>query len=125
MKPLEEKAKLACMTPLDMVRSYYATAGVEPNEDTSLSLIFEEYDEWYESYHTGSDEDELKELADLVYVIYGYANARGWNLDEALRRVHKSNMGRMKQNDGSIKYRSDGKIIKNPDAPKCDLSDLV
>jgi predicted HAD superfamily Cof-like phosphohydrolase len=60
-----------------------------------------------------------------VYVIYGYANARGWDLDEALYRVHSNNLGRMYQPDGSIKRREDGKIEKNDSYPKVDLGDLV
>ena len=68
---------------------------------------------------------ELKELADLVYVCYGYANACGYDLDEAIRRVHENNVGRCVQPDGSIKRREDGKILKNEDYPKVDLGDLV
>ena len=37
----------------------------------------------------------LKELADLVYVTYGYAATYGWDLDEAFRRVHASNMSKL------------------------------
>jgi len=85
--------------------------------------------EWEEEIDRPDDDKspqkELKELADLVYVIYGYANARGWNLDEALCRVHSNNLGRMYQPDGSIKRREDGKIEKNKAYPKVDLSDLV
>jgi predicted HAD superfamily Cof-like phosphohydrolase len=68
---------------------------------------------------------ELKELADLTYVIFGYARVRGWNLLEAVSRVHENNMGRCVQPDGSIKRREDGKVLKNPDYPAVDLSDLV
>jgi len=58
-------------------------------------------------------------------VVLDLANARGWNLDEALYRVHSNNLGRMYQPDGSIKGREDGKIVKNKAYPKPDLSDLV
>jgi len=58
-------------------------------------------------------------------VIYGYALARGWDLDEAVTRVHENNMARMKQDDGTIKRREDGKIIKNPNTPKVNLKDLA
>jgi predicted HAD superfamily Cof-like phosphohydrolase len=93
------------------------------------SLISEEYGEWFSAYDPEEMEDqpveELKELADLVYVIYGYAISLGWNLDEAVRRVHENNMGRMYQPDGTIKRREDGKILKNPEYPKVELGDLV
>jgi len=46
-------------------------------------------------------------------------------LDEAVRRLHQNNMRRCVWPDGSIKRREDGKILRNPDAPKIDLSDLI
>jgi predicted HAD superfamily Cof-like phosphohydrolase len=72
-----------------------------------------------------TSEDLLKELSDLVYVIYGYAAFRGWDLDEAVCRVHENNMERCVWPDGTIRKRDDGKVMKNPDAPKVQLSDLV
>jgi len=70
-------------------------------------------------------EADLKELADLVYVLYGYANAMDYDLDTAVKRVHENNIGRCKQPDGSIKRRADGKIEKNKDYPKVKLGDLL
>ena len=120
---MENKAKPAYPTPMDMVKYYYKTAGIKPDVTTTEYLVHEEYDEWLEE--DSGTEGELKELADLVYVIYGYALAQGYDLDEALCRVHSNNIGRMTQPDGTIKRRDDGKIIKNPDYPKVDLSDLL
>ena len=120
---METKAKPAYPTPMDMVKYYYNTAGIKPDVQTAVTLVEEELEEWrWEDLFT---EGDLKELADLVYVIYGYALAMGYDLDEALCRVHSNNIGRMTQPDGTIKRREDGKIIKNPDYPKVDLSDLV
>lgn len=125
--------------PLDMVKEYHRTANLpvaehvfpqyvinaETDEDAlSLreTLVREETDELLKA---PTKENALKELADLVYVTYGYAVTFGWDLDEAFRRVHENNMGRMYQPDGTIKRRADGKIIKNKDYPKVDLGDLV
>ncbi len=69
--------------------------------------------------------EEMKELTDLVYVIYGYALAKGFNLEEAVRRVHKNNLGRCIQPDGSVQRRPDGKILKNKDYPKVSLEGLI
>ena len=110
---------------LDMVEEFRTTAKQKKNPRTSALLIFEEYKEWLDESNLGVPKDELKELSDLVYVCYAYANAKGWNLDEAVRRVHENNMGRMVQDDGTIKYREDGKVMKNPNAPKIYLGDLV
>jgi len=107
----------------DMVSEYNTTAGNKKDPKLYEGLIFEEFYEWVdEAFLTV---EELKELADLVYVAYGYAWANGWDLDEAVRRVHENNMARMYQPDGTIKRRADGKVEKNPNTPKVQLDDLV
>jgi predicted HAD superfamily Cof-like phosphohydrolase len=110
-------------TVMSMVREFTTLTGQQPNTMLYADLIAEEFDEWTDE-RTGTVED-LKELADLVYVIYGYANAAGYDLDEAIFRVHENNVGRCTQPDGSVKRRADGKIMKNPDYPKVDLEDLL
>ena len=52
-----------------------------------------------------------KELADLVYVVYGTALVLGIDLNEALRRVHASNMSKIPES-GAPLLRGDGKILK-------------
>ena len=111
--------------PMEMVKQFSSVLSQVPNCGLYASLIQEEFDEWRSEYLCNTKEQQLKELADLVYVIYGYANAAGWNLTEAIMRVHENNLGRCIQPDGSIKRRSDGKVIKNPDHPKVNLTDLV
>lgn len=131
-------------TPLEMVKEYHKTARLDYDVDYTKgvtedlfyfreSLITEEAGEvsqeiWNDGFVDKSKinvEALLKELADLVYVTYGMAVTFGWDLDEAVRRVHENNMGRMYQPDGTIKRRKDGKILKNKDYPKVNLSDLV
>jgi predicted house-cleaning noncanonical NTP pyrophosphatase (MazG superfamily) len=113
-------------TTMDKVREFAEVMGQKPSVTMSGTLIMEEYQEWLKEFSEfGVPVKELKELADLVYVIYGYANVRHWNLDEAIKRVHQNNIGRCVQPDGSIKRRADGKIIKNPDFPAVVLDDLV
>ena len=118
----EPQANPADMTPQQMVQEFIKVSGQIADPQLYNDLIREEYDEWYNAF---KPVDEVKELADLVYVIYGYAEAMGYNLDKALFKVHDNNMGRMFQPDGTIKRRGDGKIVKNPDYPKPDLGDCV
>ena len=115
------------MTPLEMVREYVSVSRQAPNEEMSLQLIKEEFFEWRDEVLRDPPvyEDELKELADIIYVVYGYANVMGWDMDEALSRVHANNMGRMKQDDGTILRREDGKVLKNKNFPKINLKDLT
>ena len=68
--------------------------------------------------------ETLKELADLVYVCYQYAENMGWLLDEAMNRVHESNMSKLGE-DGKPIYREDGKVLKGPNYKPPDLSDLT
>lgn len=116
------ETKAAYKTPTEMVKEFAKVSGQKPDAGLYCELIHEEFTEWQ---NEAEPEEELKELSDLLYVIYGYANARGWDVEEALRRVHANNMGRMYQPDGSIKRRADGKIEKNKDYPKPDLEDLI
>ena len=68
--------------------------------------------------------EALKELADLVYVAYQYATNMGWDLDEALNRVHLSNMSKL-DDDGKPIYRDDGKVLKGPNYKPPTLTDLI
>ena len=92
-------------------------------------LIVEEFKEFLESegmlfmHGRNRQEDALKELADLVYVCYQYAENMGWFLDEALNRVHLSNMSKLGE-DGKPIRREDGKVLKGPNYKPPDLSDL-
>ena len=109
-------------TPLDMVKEFRTTMSQERSDKRSFELMREEWEEFIGAY---SAENELKELADLVYVSFGYAESLGWDLDEALRRVHKNNMERCVWPDGIIRKNSSGKVLKNPEAAQVELGDLV
>ena len=94
-------------------------------EDLRWNMIKEEYGEaLHESCEQTNEEAMLKELADLAYVVFGYAATYGWDLDEALRRVHKSNMSKLGI-DGKPFKNPLGKVLKGPNYKSCDLSDLV
>jgi predicted HAD superfamily Cof-like phosphohydrolase len=99
--------------------------------EMQADLIFEEFYEFFDAYDVAqaiprSDEaraDALKELADLVYVCFQFAAAIGWQLDEALDRVHKSNLSKLV--DGKPLRREDGKVLKGPDYQPPYLNDLT
>lgn len=116
-------------TPMDMVREFHLAMGQpvdQPLEagdllDMREQLIVEEYNE---VVYADSKENLIKELADLLYVIYGYAVTFGIDLDEAFKRVHESNMSKLDDNGKPI-YREDGKVMKGPNYKKPDMRDLV
>ena len=121
-------------TPLEMVRQF-ATAMGHPLdekwrfnsdlEDLRYRLVAEEFGEFSDESDAGNRPAAmLSELADIVYVTYGYAATFGWDLDEAVRRIHTANMSKLGP-DGKPLYRPDGKVLKGPNYSKADLSDLV
>jgi len=98
--------------------------------DYQVSLITEEYMEFIEAemmLFRNTDkykEEALKELADLVYVCYQYAVNMGWDLDRALKLVHKSNLSKLDE-DGKPILREDGKVLKGPNYKKPNLHSLI
>jgi len=91
---------------------------------TQKSLIDEEWSEFHEAFHFKDEHEQLKELCDLVYVCYQFAANEGWDLDEAMDRVHKSNMSKLDENGQPI-YRQDGKVLKGPNYKPPNLTDLL
>ena len=87
-------------------------------------LIDEEWSEFHEAFHLKDEHEQLKELCDLVYVCYQFAANEGWDLDEAMDRVHKSNMSKLDENGQPI-YRQDGKVLKGPNYKPPNLTDLL
>jgi len=117
-------------SPLDMVKHFARTYGQslgqkweKGNKDDLLRtlLVNEEYTEVLSAE---TAENMLKELADLVYVTYGFSATFGWDLDEAVRRVHASNMSKLGV-DGNPVYRGDGKVLKGPNYAEPNLTDLI
>ena len=89
-----------------------------------LGLIAEEFIEFKDAVDNEPYENELKELADLVYVCFQYAENMEWDLEEALDRVHKSNMSKLGL-DGKPIRRADGKVLKGPNYQPPVMKDLI
>jgi predicted HAD superfamily Cof-like phosphohydrolase len=119
-----------------MVRQFHEAFGVAVDaEDTPelrrfrTCLIGEESDEVYRALFPWDRdpaplEDVAKELADLIYVVHGTAVSLGIDLDEAVRRVHASNMSK-RNPDGTVSYRDDGKVLKPATYRPPDMAGVV
>lgn len=68
-------------------------------------------------------EELLKELGDVLYVIFGTTESFGWDLQEAFKRIHESNMS--KQVDGKFQKNEIGKIVKGPNYQKPSMEGLI
>lgn len=62
-----------------------------------------------------------KELADLLYVVYGTAATFDIDIDTVFKQIHVSNMSKLGNDDKPL-YRKDGKITKGPNYQPPDLS---
>ena len=95
-------------------------------------LISEEYQEFIDAHcesiiyiqNKQARASALKELTDLVYVCFQYASAAGWDLNESLDRVHRSNLSKLDDNNQPVK-REDGKVLKGKNYRKPVMIDLV
>ena len=86
------------------------TAPANPTDETKqlrLRLIQEEFDELKESMATGNLASVAKEMADLLYVVYGTAVSYGIDMKPVFQEVHRSNLSKV----GGYK-RADGKWMK-------------
>lgn len=110
---------------VDFIQSLTDERAITSEEAETITLrrklIAEEFKELMEAPFL---DDVLKEACDLVYVVLGMFVEFGWDFDEALSRVHESNMSKLGE-DGKPIYREDGKVLKGPNYEKPDLADLV
>ena len=113
---------------MDQAEEFRAAYSLQQNgkdvRDVQKALIDEEWSEFHEAFHFEDEPNQLKELADLVYVAYQMAASQDWDLDEAMRRVHQSNMSKLGE-DGKPIYRADGKVLKGPNYQPPYLKDLI
>ena len=111
-------------------RNAYGIHNSLSGRQRQMNLIVEEFKEFLQAdsdmvlMHPQARAATLKELADLIYVCAQYAENMNWDIEQALRRVHKSNLSKLGEDGKPIK-REDGKVLKGPNYQPPDLSDLV
>lgn len=121
-------------TPFEKVKEFHYKfghpIGSVPNipSESRLALrtglIEEEYDEVLEAIANKDIVNLAKELADLIYVVNGFAIEAGIDLDSVFSEVHRSNMSKLGQ-DGKPIYREDGKVLKGPAYFEPDVADVL
>lgn len=103
--------------------------------DFRADLIREEFNELVAETYAADEWDKrtvpgnfvkhqiAKELADLLYVVYGTADAFGIDIDRVFAEVHRSNMSKLV--DGKPLKREDGKVLKGPNYKPPNLDFVV
>lgn len=127
-------------TNFDKVREFHTTFESAVDEDPfdnpelvelRIDLISEEYLEVMDELDNflvyedvkPSKQRLAKELADLLYVVYGTATTFGIPLDLVFHEVHKSNMSKLDENGEPI-FREDGKVLKSKNYHEAQLDKL-
>ena len=94
-----------------------------PDEATQTlrnRLIQEEFEEFKEAMHNKDLSNMAKELADLLYVVYGTAVSLGIDMEPVFKEVHRSNMSKV----GGYK-REDGKWVKPPTYSPANIQPII
>ena len=91
----------------DIVVSPVPTIVDGRTRELRVRLIQEEFDELKEALASDDLSSIAKEMADLLYVVYGTAVSYGIEMQPVFREVHRSNMSKV----GGYK-REDGKWVK-------------
>jgi predicted HAD superfamily Cof-like phosphohydrolase len=132
--------------PIQIDVPIYSGGGVIPlnveRRKMRLALVVEEFDELLEaSGLTVDDENNIIKhwtldeknpnivemadaLGDIVYVCYGMAIEMGFDLDEVISEIHRSNMSKLGV-DGKPIYRDDGKVLKGPNYHKPEILNVI
>ena len=118
------------MSHAEEFRKKFNVPSNRAQRSTQRTLIVEEVKEFLEAEQTmingfvRNETECLKELSDLVYVCFQFAACMDWDLDQALMRVHQSNLSKL-DDEGKPVLRSDGKVMKGPNYKPPTLNDLI
>ncbi|MCA9386024.1 hypothetical protein KC717_05240 [Candidatus Dojkabacteria bacterium] len=124
---------------LDQITEFHKAFGSEEEPDSptlSIShkikelrktLMKEEFEEVCKAIDENEPiEDLAKELADLLYVVFGTVKAFGLHdvMEDVYSEVHRSNMSKLGL-DGKPVIREDGKTLKGPNYSPANISPII
>jgi len=75
-------------------------------------LIKEEVGEFWEAVETSDDVEQIDACFDMMWVIIGYMQSRGWDCENIWDEGAKSNLSKIDPVSGKVIRREDGKILK-------------
>lgn len=124
------------MTPEQKaVKEFHEVMGMEDHKTPTLvdaetaglriAIIAEEFNELIK----GIAKEDLVEIADalgdILYVVYGCANAYGIDMEPIFNEIHDSNMKKIDPETGKVRYREDGKVLKPEGWKKPRLAPII
>jgi predicted HAD superfamily Cof-like phosphohydrolase len=88
-------------------------------------LIREETKEFWDAEAVHDDVEEIDACFDMIWVIVGYMQSRGWDCEGIWDEGAKSNLSKIDPVTGAVRKRADGKIMKPDGWKKPDFSKFV
>lgn len=88
-------------------------------QELRIELITEEFSEYLEAIEAGDLVNAAKELADILYVVYGTAVEHGFDMDKVLEAVHTSNMSKREPCDACDQSPISFRMYLNTHCEKC------
>lgn len=119
------------VAPIEDVVEWMDNAEHVPSNGTAKlyrSLVDEELHEFIQAEVDKEGEAaEFKELLDLMWVLIGYARARGWPVTEGWMELARSNYSKLTVEDGRLvlKKRDDGKVLKPETYVPADMQQVL
>jgi predicted HAD superfamily Cof-like phosphohydrolase len=80
--------------------------------DLYKKLIEEEFTEFHDALDAHDDTETLDACFDMIWVIVGYMQSRGWDCENSWDEGAKSNLSKIDPLTGKVRRREDGKILK-------------
>jgi predicted HAD superfamily Cof-like phosphohydrolase len=117
------------------VKDFHVVMGMEDNIVPTLvdgetaglriAVIAEEFNEFIEAVANENLVEIADALGDLLYVVYGAANAYGLDMEPIFNEIHLSNMKKIDPETNKVRYREDGKVLKPKGWQKPRLAPII
>ena len=93
-----------------------------PQSSLYHNLIVEEYNEYIAARNAKDDVEIIDACFDMMWVIVGYMQSRGWDCDRIWDEGALSNLTKIDKETGKVIKREDGKVLKPEGWKKPDFS---
>jgi predicted HAD superfamily Cof-like phosphohydrolase len=83
-----------------------------PQSSLYHRLIVEEFNEFVQARNANDDVEIMDACFDMIWVIVGYMQSRGWDCDRLWDEGALSNLKKIDKVTGKVLKREDGKVLK-------------
>jgi predicted HAD superfamily Cof-like phosphohydrolase len=101
--------------PFKDIDTFHTACDQEPSEanyEMYISLIMEEYKEFFDARRANDRVEQLDALVDILVVTMGAIRAGGFDGEGAWKEVMKTNFAKIDPETGKVRKREDGKVLK-------------